>query len=53
MVSVAVAGLYWWAPGLPSMGGAVHTVTGSFLGLLIAFRTNTGYVTEGFGRTGS
>lgn len=32
---------YTVRPELPALAGPLHTITGSFLGLLIAFRTNT------------
>jgi putative membrane protein len=38
-----VAFIYTVRPDLPALAGPLHTITGSFLGLLIAFRTNTGY----------
>jgi len=43
LVSAIVATFYYKYPGMPTLTGPVHTITGSFMGLLIAFRTNTGY----------
>lgn len=39
--SLLVAIFYTAFPNTPHLAGHVHTITGSFLGLLIAFRTNT------------
>jgi len=44
LVCSGIAVLYALSPlTFPAAHGHAHTITGSFLGLLIAFRTNTGY----------
>jgi len=43
LVSSGVSLLYLVLPSLPCLPGVIHGVTGSFLGLLIAFRAQTGY----------
>lgn len=42
-VAVAVAAAHALLPSLPHITLQAHMLTGSFLGLLIAFRSNTGY----------
>jgi len=43
LVAAAVSVLYYVVPSIPPLPGLIHAVTGSFLGLLIAFRTQTSY----------
>ena len=43
LVAALVSLLYHCVPSVPPLPGLIHAVTGSFLGLLIAFRTQTSY----------
>mmetsp|Transcript_48876 Transcript_48876/g.78769 ORF Transcript_48876/g.78769 Transcript_48876/m.78769 type:complete len:807 (-) Transcript_48876:4-2424(-) len=43
LVAASVSLLYYCVPSIPPLPGLIHAVTGSFLGLLIAFRTQTSY----------
>jgi hypothetical protein len=39
IIAASVSVLYFFIPSIPPLPGLIHAVTGSFLGLLIAFRT--------------